>query len=75
MKPYGVTVQTKPIWQYFHMILFSSEYMFLPFKSVVDETRGVTIQMELLYEYFRMIPCLFFTLLHNELKFWNFAEL
>ena len=33
MKSYGVTIQMKPLWQYFHMVLFIS-YVVLTFESV-----------------------------------------
>ena len=33
MKSYGVTIQIKPLQQYFHMVLFIS-YVVLTFKSV-----------------------------------------
>ena len=33
MKSYGVTIQMKPLQQYFHMVLFI-QYVVLPFESV-----------------------------------------
>ena len=38
MKSYGVTIQIKPLQQYFHMVLFI-QFVVLTFESVDESTR------------------------------------
>ena len=53
MKSYGVTIQMKPLQQFFHMVLFVL-YVVVTFESV-DEILGVTIQMKPLKQYFHTV--------------------
>ena len=53
MKSHGVTIQMKPLQQYFHIILFI-ENVVLTFKSV-DEILRCNIQMKPLQKYFHMV--------------------
>ena len=43
MNSYGVTIQMKPLQQYFHMVLFIY-YVVLTFESA-EKSYGMTIQM------------------------------
>ena len=53
MKSYVVTIQMKPLQQYFHMVLFI-ENVVLTFESV-DEILRCNIQMKPLQKYFHMV--------------------
>ena len=53
MKSYVVTIQMKPLQQYFHMVLFI-ENVVLTFESV-DEILLCNIQMKPLQKYFHMV--------------------
>ena len=54
MKSYGVTIQMKPLWQYFHMVLFV-QYVGTSILSLWMKSYGVTIQMKPLWQYFHMV--------------------
>ena len=53
MKSYGVTIQMKPLQQYFHVVLFFSKLFQL--LSLWMESYGVTIQMKPLQQYFHIV--------------------
>ena len=53
MKSYDVTIQTKPLQRYCHMVLFNL-YVILTFESV-DESYSVTIQMKPRQQYIHMV--------------------
>ena len=53
MKSYGVTIQMKPLQQYFHMVLFI--YYVVLTLSLWMKSCGVTIQMKPLQQYFHMV--------------------
>ena len=42
MKSYGVTIQMKPLWQYFHMVLFV-QYVGTSILSLWMKSYGVTM--------------------------------
>ena len=53
MKSYDVTIQMKPLQQYFHMVLFI--YYVVLTLSLWMKSCGVTIQMKPLQQYFHMV--------------------
>ena len=57
MKSYGVTIQMKPLQQYFHMVLFV-QYVVLTFESV-DEILWCDHLNILFSQYFRMVLFVF----------------
>ena len=57
MKSYGVTIQIKPLQQYFHMVLFV-QYVVLTFESV-DEILWCDHLNILFSQYFRMVLFVF----------------
>ena len=54
MKSHGVTIQMKPLQQYFHMVLFIW-CVVLTFLRLWMKSYGVTIQMKPLPQYFHMV--------------------
>ena len=57
MKSYGVTIQMKPLQQYFHMVLFV-QYVVLTFESV-DEILWCDHLNIFFSQYFRMVLFVF----------------
>ena len=64
MKSYGVTIQMKPLQQYFHIVLFFW-YVVLTL-SLWMKSYGVTIQMKPLQQYFHMVLFVLYVVLNFE---------